>query len=99
MLRFSEKQARLERCGGGTLDDLVLSLIGQTPELNLKLVRKAGRPYSTEVHGHDEALLVVDGQINLLINVDILNVEVCELCVVRAGTPMRLSRTTSDPSQ
>ena len=63
---------------------VVLTRVGDT---QLKVTRMDGSPYAEEVHVCTEALLVIDGQLNLLVAGQPVTVRSGELYVVPAGVP------------
>lgn len=62
-------------------------VVGQAAGANFKVVRMDGSDYPSEVHGFDEALLVLDGQMNLRFGDHIVEVASGEVYIVPAGTP------------
>jgi quercetin dioxygenase-like cupin family protein len=62
-------------------------VVGQAAGANLKVVRMDGRAYPDESHAFDEALLVLEGQMNLQIGTAVTRVGAGEVCIVPAGVP------------
>lgn len=62
-------------------------VVGQPAGCNLKIVRMDDTPYETEVHDFDEALLVLEGRMNLEVNGRAVPVEGGSVYVVPAGVP------------
>lgn len=62
-------------------------LIGKTGGANLKVLRMDDSAYPSEVHAFDEALLVLEGQMNLAIGAEVVTVGPGELYLVPANTP------------
>jgi mannose-6-phosphate isomerase-like protein (cupin superfamily) len=62
-------------------------VIGRAAGANLKVLRMDGNAYPNEVHDFDEALLVLDGQMNLDLGGRIMPVRAGEICIVPAGHP------------
>lgn len=63
------------------------STVGRPGGANLKVVRMDNSPYTEEVHAFDEALLVLDGQMNLQIHGHTTCVSGGEVFIVPAGVP------------
>ena len=61
------------------------TIIGQAAGANVKVLRMDGAVYPDEVHDFDEALLVIDGQMNLDIAGEITSVRAGEVYIVPAG--------------
>ena len=61
------------------------AIIGQAAGANVKVLRMDGSVYPDEVHDFDEALLVIDGQMNLDIAGAITAVRAGEIFIVPAG--------------
>lgn len=61
------------------------TIIGQAAGANVKVLRMDGSVYPDEVHEFDEALLVIDGQMNLDIAGEITSVRAGEVFIVPAG--------------
>lgn len=71
-----------------SLDDAWRSrIVGQAAGANLKVVRMDGRAYPNESHPFDEALLVLEGRMNLELGGSVTSVGAGELYIVPAGTP------------
>ncbi len=62
-------------------------LLAQTGQANIKLLRMDSRAYDEEVHNYPEALLVLEGQLELVVNGDACTVRTGEMFVVSAGVP------------
>jgi quercetin dioxygenase-like cupin family protein len=62
-------------------------VIGQAAGANLKVLRMDDSPYPDETHDFDEALLVLDGQMNLEIHNELITVKQGEVFIVPAGVP------------
>jgi quercetin dioxygenase-like cupin family protein len=62
-------------------------IVGQAGGANFKLLRMDAATYPDECHDFDEALLVVDGQMNLQIHGEVIEVRAGEVFIVPAGTP------------
>jgi quercetin dioxygenase-like cupin family protein len=61
------------------------TIIGQAAGANVKVLRMDGSVYPDEVHDFDEALLVIDGHMNLDIAGEITCVRAGEVFIVPAG--------------
>jgi len=62
-------------------------VVGQAAGANLKVLRMDGRAYPDESHAFDEALLVLEGQMNLQIGTAVTRVSAGEVYIVSAGVP------------
>jgi mannose-6-phosphate isomerase-like protein (cupin superfamily) len=62
-------------------------VVGRAAGANLKVLRMDGSAYPNEVHDFDEALLVLDGQMNLDLGGHVVQVRAGEVCIVPAGHP------------
>ena len=62
-------------------------VVGQAAGANLKVVRMDGGAYPNESHSFDEALLVLEGQMNLQIGTAVTRVGTGEVYIVPAGVP------------
>lgn len=62
-------------------------VVGRAAEANIKVLRMDGRPYPNEVHDFDEALLVLNGTMNLDLGGQVVKVHSGEVYVVPAGLP------------
>lgn len=60
---------------------------GRAAGANIKVLRMDGQAYPNETHDVDEALLVLEGQMNLEVHGERIAVQSGELLVVPAGTP------------
>ncbi|MDR7152185.1 quercetin dioxygenase-like cupin family protein [Hydrogenophaga palleronii] len=63
------------------------SLVGQAAGANIKVLRMDATTYPNESHDFDEALLVLDGQMNLCIQGKQVEVSAGEVFIVPAGVP------------
>jgi len=63
------------------------TILGQAAGANVKVLRMDGSVYPEEVHEFDEALLVIDGQMNIDIEGLIISVRAGEVFMVPAGIP------------
>lgn len=61
------------------------TVIGHAAGVNLKVLRMDDLPYPDETHDFDEALLVLDGQMNLQIRNELITVKQGEVFIVPAG--------------
>lgn len=61
------------------------TIVGKAAGANVKVLRMDSAVYPDEVHDFDEALLVIDGQMNLDINGEIASVHAGEVYIVPAG--------------
>ena len=62
-------------------------VVGRAADANIKVLRMDGRSYPIEVHEFNEALLVLDGTMNLDIGGQVVKVHSGEIYVVLAGLP------------
>jgi quercetin dioxygenase-like cupin family protein len=62
-------------------------IVGEAAGANFKVVRMDGRAYPNESHSFNEALLVLEGQINLQFGEKIIQVKSGEVYIVPAGLP------------
>lgn len=62
-------------------------IVGQAAGSNFKVLRMGGTEYPNEVHDFDEALLVLEGQMNLVLEDKIIQVAKGEVYIVPAGVP------------
>ena len=77
------------------LNELALALpaawhsvvIGKAGGANIKVLRMNSSPYPNEVHNYAEALMVVEGQMNLEIAGQLVAVGSGEVFIVPAGLP------------
>ncbi|MDB5892937.1 MAG: cupin [Rhodoferax sp.] len=60
--------------------------MGQAGGASIKLLRMESTAYPSESHDFDEALLVLEGRMNLVLGQEMVCVEAGELCIVPAGT-------------
>ena len=63
------------------------TIIGKAAGANIKVLRMDELPYPNEIHDFDEALLVIEGQLNLQIHNEVVAVQQGEVYIVPAGTP------------
>jgi mannose-6-phosphate isomerase-like protein (cupin superfamily) len=61
------------------------SIVGQAAGANLKVLRMDERTYAAEVHDYVEALIVLDGCMNLCVAGRIVTVQAGEMYLVPAG--------------
>ena len=62
-------------------------VVGRAANANVKVLRMDDRAYPSETHEFDEALLVLDGEMNLEIDSQVLSVRQGEVFIVPAGRP------------
>lgn len=62
-------------------------VVGHAAGANFKVVRMDGRPYPDESHPFNEALLVLEGQMNLQFGEEVIAVRAGEVYIVPAGIP------------
>ena len=62
-------------------------VIGQAASANVKVLRMDDRAYPSETHEFAEALLVLDGQMNLDVQGELICVKRGEVFIVPAGVP------------
>jgi quercetin dioxygenase-like cupin family protein len=62
-------------------------VVGKAAGANFKVVRMDGRPYPDESHSFNEALLVLEGQMNLQFGEEVVAVRAGEVYIVPAGVP------------
>jgi mannose-6-phosphate isomerase-like protein (cupin superfamily) len=62
-------------------------LVGNAAGANFKVVRMDGRAYPEESHAFDEALLVLEGRMNLTFADQLVAVRSGEVYIVPAGVP------------
>jgi len=63
------------------------TVLGMAAGAQIKVLRMDGAEYPDEVHPFDEALLVVDGVMNLKLGIDVILVNAGEAFIVPAYTP------------
>lgn len=63
------------------------SVIGQAADANLKVLRMDESAYDEEVHDYAEALLVLDGCMNLTVAGEVIHVSAGEIYIVPPGVP------------
>ena len=63
------------------------TIIGKAAGANIKVLRMDELPYPNEIHDFDEALLVIEGQLNLQIHNEVVAVQQGEVYIVPAGIP------------
>lgn len=61
------------------------TIVGKAAGANVKVLQMDGSMYDDECHDFDEALLVLDGQMNLDIGGEIITVRAGEVFLVPAG--------------
>lgn len=61
------------------------TVVGKAAGANIKVLRMDGQAYPSESHTFDEALLVLDGQMNLQIGAAFIRVGGGEIYIVPAG--------------
>jgi quercetin dioxygenase-like cupin family protein len=61
------------------------SVLAKVGSANIKVMRMDDRPYPDESHDYAEALLVIDGQLNLTIGNEAITIHAGELFVVPMG--------------
>jgi mannose-6-phosphate isomerase-like protein (cupin superfamily) len=62
-------------------------LVGRPGQAQLKILRMDEQNYPAEVHPFEEALLVIDGAMNLEVEGEIVRVEAGEVYLVAPGQP------------
>ncbi|PTT74933.1 cupin [Pelomonas sp. HMWF004] len=62
-------------------------VVGRAAGANVKVLRMDDRAYPNEAHDFDEALLVLEGQMNLQLHGEIVTVRQGEVFIVPAGVP------------
>ncbi len=62
------------------------TLLGQAAGASLKVLRMDGQAYPDEVHSYDEALLVLDGAMHLVVDGAKVSVHSGQMVIVPAGT-------------
>ncbi|KAF1042737.1 MAG: hypothetical protein GAK35_02547 [Herbaspirillum frisingense] len=65
-------------------------IIGEVGPARIKVLRMDHQPYEEESHGYNEALIVIEGRLELDVNGEALSVAGGEMYVVAAGTPHRV---------
>jgi quercetin dioxygenase-like cupin family protein len=60
-------------------------IVGEAAGANFKVVRMDGRTYPNESHSFNEALLVIEGQMNLQFGEKVIQVQSSEVYIVPAG--------------
>lgn len=63
------------------------TIVGAAAGANFKVLRMDGAEYPNEAHNFDEALLVLEGQMNLQFGVEVVQVNAGEVYIVPAGIP------------
>ncbi|QZA81636.1 cupin domain-containing protein [Deefgea piscis] len=61
------------------------TILGQAAGANIKVLRMDESKFSEEVHDFDEALIVLEGKMNLSLNGSCVEVNAGELFIVQAG--------------
>lgn len=67
------------------------TVIGTAAGANFKVLRMDGAEYPNETHSFDEALLVLEGQMNLRFGTEIVQVNAGEVYIVPADIPHAVS--------
>lgn len=67
-------------------------LIGKAAGANVKVLGVNDLPYSDETHDFDEALLVIEGQMNLQIHNQVLALQQGKVYIVSAGIPHAVAK-------
>jgi quercetin dioxygenase-like cupin family protein len=62
------------------------TVLGRAGDANVKVLRMDASDYADEIHDHAEALLVIDGHMNLRVDGDLHRVAAGEVVIVPAGT-------------
>lgn len=62
------------------------TILGQAAGANLKVLRMDGQAYPDEVHPYDEALLVLEGAMHLVVNGAKVSVHSGQMVIVPSGT-------------
>jgi len=62
-------------------------VVGKAAGANVKVLRMDGAEYPNETHSFDEALLVIEGAMNLYLNSEAVQVSAGEVYIVPAGVP------------
>ncbi|MBP7454179.1 MAG: cupin domain-containing protein [Ottowia sp.] len=73
------------KSAAATADAWRSSVLARVGGANLKVLRMDETPYPDESHGYPEALLVLDGQLNLTVGQDAVTVRAGEIYIVPAG--------------
>jgi quercetin dioxygenase-like cupin family protein len=63
------------------------TVIGRAAESQIKVLRMDSQSYPNETHDFDEALLVIEGQMNLLIDNQTIEVKQGQMYIVPSGIP------------
>src|SRR5512139_874076 len=63
------------------------TVVGRAAGANVKVLRMDGVEYPNEIHSFDEALLVIDGVMNLHLKGETVQVSAGEVYLVPAGVP------------
>lgn len=66
------------------------SVVGEVGPARIKVLRMDQRPYPEESHAYNEALIVIDGRLELDVEGEALAVASGGMYVVTAGTPHRV---------
>ncbi len=67
-------------------------VVGRAADANVKIVRMDDAAYPDETHEFDEALLVLEGQMNLNLQGQRVEVHAGEVYIVPAGVPHAVAR-------
>lgn len=63
------------------------AMVGEVGPARIKVLRMDQQPYEQEIHGFNEALIVIEGKLELDIGGEILTIANGEMYLVEAGTP------------
>ena len=66
------------------------TVVGEVGPARIKVLRMDRRPYPEESHAYNEALIVIDGKLELDLEGEALTIASGEMYVVAAGTPHRV---------
>ena len=69
--------------------------LGRIGDANLKVLRMEGPDDEQELHASDEALLVLEGQLNLRLAGEVVAIAAGEVFIVPAGTPHSIAPGSS----
>lgn len=61
------------------------TILGQAAGANVKVLRMDGQAYPDEMHSYDEALMVLDGVMHLLVDGATVSVNAGQMVIVPAG--------------
>ena len=75
------------RQAAGSLPEAWTSIVlGRASDANVKVLRMDASDYADEIHDYPEALLVIDGHMNLRVGGELHRVAAGEVVIVPAGT-------------